>query len=451
VGLYAEARESTTSRMFPRTPAQHAEILHPVKAEGQVFVGRKRKLPPPKDWEQDAYAPWELDMVLYGMAGEQDVYLTQNRFSRRRKVLQQYLSELASLYVDIDFYNVPGLAGRLPETVLEIALEQLREAGMPEPSLVLCSGQGLYLIRLHYPVGWKEIPSWQDCQFKLWRILKPLGADPRARDAARVLRLVGTRNSKNGSEVYALRDAGPRRPFEELAASILQADLGENEEQPGAKLYDLRAQRATRREYKAPRLCTERSLWLARWVDLQTLRRLRYGDEQMKDFRDRWLFVAGVALSWITDPPEPEFFERELLGLAEEWGGWDEERSRSKLQAALERVRMVAGGQTVTWQGVEIDPRYRFRTETLVEWLEITAVEQREMFNLVAADEKRRRNTNSRREKRRAAGAQPRAQYDQARKLSRQNDCVTAHRLRKEFDLSASEIAQIMRKSARTV
>jgi DNA-binding transcriptional regulator YiaG len=330
-------------------------------------------------------------------------------------------------------------------------LELLREAGMPEPSLVLCSGQGLYLTWLHYPVGWKEIPSWQDCQYKLWRILKPLGADPRARDGARVHRLVGTMNSKNGGPVYALRDAGPRRPFEELAASILQADLVEDEEQPVADLYDLRAQRATRRDYKAPRLRTERSLWLARWVDLQALRRLRYGGEQMEDFRDRWLFVAGVALSWITDPPEPAFFERELLGLAEEWGGWDEGRSRSKLQAVLERVRMVAGGQTVTWQGIEIDPRYRFRTQTLVEWLEITAAEQRDMFNHIGASEKRRRNTESRREKRRAAGSQPRTQYDQARKLSHQNDCATAHHLRQKFHLSTTEIGQIMGKSARTV
>jgi hypothetical protein len=112
---------------------------------------------------------------------------------------------------------------------------------------------------------------------------------------------------------------------------------------------------------------------------------------------------------------------------------------------------MAACGQTVTWQGVDLDPRYRFRTDVIVQWLEITPAEQREMFNLIGADEKRRRNTDSRREKRRVAGAQPRAEYDQARKDSHQNDCATAHRLRKEHDLSTSEIAQIMGKSARTV
>jgi hypothetical protein len=450
----SSAKDHATQRHkppYPFTPSQHAEALHPVKAKGQVFIARK--LPPKGKWttDPDPYHPWELDMVLYDMASERDIYLTMNRFEGRRKALQQHVCELSTVYTDIDYYDVPELTGRAPEAVFELVLERLRSAGIPEPSLAICSGRGLYAKWLHSPVGWKELPRWQDCQYRIWCVLKSLGADPRARDAARVLRLVGTTNSKNGSQVYALREAGQRRPFEELAARILQADLGEDEEQPGAELYDLRAQRATRREYKAPRLRTERSLWLARWVDLQTLRNLRYGQERMGDYRDRWLFLSGVALSWITDPPEPEFFESELLGLAEEWGDWDKERSRSKLQAVLERVRMAASGRTVTWQGVDLDPRYRFRTDVIVQWLEITPAEQREMFNLIGADEKRRRNTDSRREKRRVAGAQPRAEYDQARKLSRQNDCATAHRLRKEHDLSTSEIAQIMGKSARTV
>jgi predicted DNA-binding protein (UPF0251 family) len=451
LGLYNQARELTTGEVYPRTPAQHAEILHPLKAQGRVFIGRK--LPPTSERSQDPapYHPWELDAVLYDVAGAPDIYLSMNRFKGARKARQQHIRELSALYSDIDYYDVPELAGRAPEPVLELALELLQSAGILEPSLVLCSGQGLYLVWLHYPVGSKELVRWQDCQLQLWRVLKPLGADPKTRDAARVLRVTGTTNSKNGGLVYALRDAGPRRPFEELAASILPADLGEDDERPAAALYDLRMQHATRREFKAPRFRTERSLWLARWVDLQTLRRLRYGEGQMGDFRNRWLFLAGVAWSWITDPPEPEFFERELLGLAEQAGGWSEERSRSKLQTVLERVRMVARGQKVTWEGAEVHPRYRFRTEEIVRWLEIEPHEQRQMFNLVAANEKCRRNTESRREKRRAAGARPQDHYDKARSASLQDKRATARRLSEQDDLSTSEIAQVMGVSARTV
>lgn len=441
--MYNETLEPTTGWAFPCTPAQHAEILHPLKAKGQVFVGRKLPLPRPKDWEQDAYAPWELDAVLHGITGAQDVYLSMNRFKGRRKVLQQHVRELSALYVDVDHYNVPGLAGRSPEAVYKMALERLRDAGIPEPSLALCSGQGLYLVWLHGPVGWKELPRWQDCQYRLWGLLSGLGADPKARDAARVLRVVGTTNSKNGGPVYSLRDTGPRRPFEELAGSILPADTGEDEERPWAELCDIRTQRASRREYKAPRRRTERSLWVARWVDLQTLRRLRYGDERMADDRDRWLFLAGVAMSWITDPPEPEFLERELFCLAEEAGAWDDARTRSKMQAVLERMRMAARGEKVEWMGYEWDPRYRFRTETILSWLEITPAEERKMFNLIGEDEKRRRNTEGRREKRRAAGAQPRAETYRKNRIS-------ARDLRDHLNLSTAEIAQVMGVSART-
>ena len=87
----------------------------------------------------------------------------------------------------------------------------------------------------------------------------------------------------------------------------------------------------------------------------------------------------------------------------------------------------------------------------IVRWLEVEPHEQREMFNLVAADEKRRRNTESRREKRRAAGARPRSLYDRARSASLQKKRATARRLSEQDDLSTSEIAQVMGVSARTV
>jgi hypothetical protein len=32
LGFYSEARELTTGEVYPRTPSQHAEVLHPLKA-----------------------------------------------------------------------------------------------------------------------------------------------------------------------------------------------------------------------------------------------------------------------------------------------------------------------------------------------------------------------------------------------------------------------------------
>jgi hypothetical protein len=80
----SSAKDHATQRHKPRypfTPSQHAEALHPVKAKGQVFIARK--LPPAGKWttDPDPYHPWELDMVLYGIAGDRDIYATMNRFT----------------------------------------------------------------------------------------------------------------------------------------------------------------------------------------------------------------------------------------------------------------------------------------------------------------------------------------------------------------------------------
>lgn len=188
-------------RPYPFTPSQHAELLHPVKSKGQVVLVCN------SDWlGSEAYQAYELDAVLHHIAGEQDVYLTMNRFTGRRRITQDIL-ELSALWADIDYYNMPELKGCSPEAVFELAMERLREVRVPYPSLTMCSGQGLYLVWRHTPVGWKAHPSWQNCQRRLYDLLRDLGADSRARDAARVLRLVGTTNSKNGGLAYSIRDA----------------------------------------------------------------------------------------------------------------------------------------------------------------------------------------------------------------------------------------------------
>src|SRR5690606_4668373 len=37
----------------------------------------------------------------------------------------------------------------------------------------------------------------------------------------------------------------------------------------------------------------------------------------------------------------------------------------------------AAKGETIEWRGQQIDPRYRFKTETMIQWLSITEEEMR--------------------------------------------------------------------------
>jgi hypothetical protein len=308
-----------------------------MKADGTVVLARGG---PP--WQEQDLRPFELDMGVYDLAGKPDAYITQNRFSGSRRLVQD-VSTLTCLYADLDYYNVPELAGRPPEAVLEKALEKV-----PEPSLAISSGRGLCLVWQHKAVGRTELPRWNDAQHSLYRSLKVVGADVKAKDAARVFRLIGTVNSKNGAMVRTLHNGGHVYDFEKLAEALPVV------EEQDAEVYDLRVQRAARGGFKGPRVWTEETLWESRLTDFQTLRHLRFGHRGMSDFRDRWLFLAGVAMSWLVD--SHALLERELLGLAEEIGWSDRRKARQKMGQVFERVVMAARGDDRRVQGPGVGP-----------------------------------------------------------------------------------------------
>ncbi len=238
--------------------------------------------------------------------------------------------------------------------------------------------------------------------------LRPLGADRSAIDAARVLRVVGTRHREAGVLVEALAPVGDVTPFEDLAGRILPLDR--------ADLRDLRVQRALRAARKGPEGLhappqgfTKATLWEARLGDLQRLRELRFMDAHMSDYRDRWLFLAGVAMSWLA---VPAVLQRELYALARQAGGWTETRTRSKLQAVFRTAHQAARGERVHYAGVAVDPRYRFKNQTIIDFLEIDADQEREMRTVISDDERRRRDREEKEERRREAGAMSRREYE---------------------------------------
>ncbi len=365
-------------------PEAHGRALHPKGRPGRFFVGRKLGN---GRWRQQSYPVDVLSEVLRACAGQDDVYLSMQRFFGKRTISD--LAELGAMYADVDYYKRPELEGFDPRGVLAEALGALEGARKPAPSLAIASGRGLYLVWFHEPVPRRALPRWNACQEELRGVLEGLGADAAAVDAARVLRVVGTRHRRTGATVEALTPAGEVWGFEDLCREVLPLTRGE--------VADIRVRRAERQAERGaqptlwapPRDFTAATLWEARLADLQLLRKLRGWAEPQADFRDRWLFIAGVAMSWICSP---EVLDRELLRLAEQIGGWSERRTRSKLSQVFGRVRAAAAGERVSYAGVELDPRYRFRSETIVRWLEITPAEQRELRTIVSDEERRRRD-----------------------------------------------------------
>src|SRR4051794_2416916 len=110
---------------------------------------------------------------------------------------------------------------------------------MLEPAFAVAIGRGLALVWLHTPAPRKVLPRWWVCQGAIHDALRHLGADHLATDAARVLRLVGTRNGRPGTLVKAITPVGQAWDFDPLADKILPVRR--------AELVALRLERARRR------------------------------------------------------------------------------------------------------------------------------------------------------------------------------------------------------------
>lgn len=364
-----------------RTPQQHGAQLHG-GGMGTVTVGQKNAR---GGWRESVYPVEVAIEILKHYRGKQNVYLSTQRFRGRRRIAK--LLSLSSLYADLDFYRFPELAYLHPYMVLELALEHLERAAIPSPTLAISSGRGLYLIWQHEHLKRSALPRWNRCQSCLVEVLEAFGADGQAKDAARVLRVVGTLNREE--IVYSLLPVGEVYGFDALADRILPFTQ--------AELHDLKIQSAVRapkrpqeRPFALPKGYDQGTLWEARLTDLQRLRELRFFDSQMTDYRHRWLFLSGVAMSWLA--ASPRAMQRELYELAREAGSWSEEYTAGKLASIVNRTYAAFRGERVEWRGWEFDPRYRYSNQRIIELLEITSEEERQLKTIVSDDERRRRD-----------------------------------------------------------
>lgn len=385
------------------TPEAHAVALHPADAPGLVTLALRDG----KRWRQHYVHPADLPTVARGLRLAPDVYLTQHRYTGPRAIAR--LLHLSALWADLDYYRVPELAGRHPWHVRDHALALLRDAGVPAPGLAIATGRGLCLLWRHSPVPRQALPRWQACQRRIWVVLRDLGADPLALDAARVLRLIGTTNAGAGGVlVEALSPLGPAWPWEELAREVLELGRGELEDLEARRRR--LAGREPRTRQQPNRQLNGGTYWETVLTDLQRLRAHRWFGSLPPGQRDAWMLLGGIAASWLTPVSA---LRRELYHLAHECASWDQVEARSRLAAVISRGYAAARGETIEYDGRQVDPRYRVKAATAIKWLGIDEAEMRaaRLRVLVSADVSREMERQRWHERRAAAGRPDRQAY----------------------------------------
>lgn len=161
-------------------------------------------------------------LIKQAYDGVRECYVSMNTFFREKGMKWdtgrdvKHIKRLTSFYVDIDCYKL----GLSKDEVLFRLQDEFFGVKMPVPTFVIDSGRGIYCIwklrgKDNNGEDSRALSRWQRIEQYLTDCLEELGADQACTDAARILRVPFTLNSKSNTKVkivefndltYTLRD-----------------------------------------------------------------------------------------------------------------------------------------------------------------------------------------------------------------------------------------------------
>lgn len=362
----------------------------------------------------------QMPKVLSLINPHKDTWISQAEFKAcNRQVVNLLRVSLA--WVDIDYYNSIH-ADTAPEKVVDQLLWYCRYNGYPEPSIIVYSGRGLQIKWLfNSPAPDKALVRWNALQKNVCDKFSQFGADPKALDASRVLRLVGTINSKSGEYCRILHqtigDCGSvkRYSFDFLCDQFLPFSREEcrdmAEKQKNKPIFKSKA--GTIKAHQANSFNAKTLNW-HRLLDLRTLAQLRgwhvHGAEN--GYQDLCIFLSVCFLSWNV---APEQLVQEIECLASEFcPSWQLHEATAVTATAIARARMASTGKKIEFNGKFRDPRYTFSNRYLIDTLQITDTEQKQLLTIISHNEGKRRERESLAKKRRELGMVDRRTYLEA-------------------------------------
>ena len=288
---------------------------------------------------------------------EDNVYITLNTFYKTYRRIE-CIKELNALFIDLDIYKT----GFTKEQILINLNENYFKQSMPIPNFIIDSGRGLYLIWLIKKVPSMALPLWKAVEEYFYKTLKEFGADRQALDATRILRVPGSFNSKTHTEVKIIDNYDYFYELREIQSEYMP-ELSE------------KAPVRRGRPKKVKYIFRERSLYYARIMDIIKLCELREYD--LKGHRELILFLYRYYLCYFTEDVKKALYDTLELN------------SMFKQPLAEKEVTRATKSAETVFKKENKD--YKYKNETLINLLEISDEEQREMITIIDDEEYKRR------------------------------------------------------------
>lgn len=363
----------------------------------------------------------DLDAEWQQARTRSNVYWTPNSFKNHQRGIDSIV-QLNAFYVDLDCYKL--------DMTKEIALHSLnmvlKDNNIFKPTLIIDSGNGLQLLwRIEgVPVrSASVIKLWNRIEKELAKRLAILGADPASTDASRVLRVPDTYNTKGKDLQLTEVVAFDRKAIYEMRdfQFELLPDLpkkGPYQEKERIK----KAPNKERRKASVSRLFNPYTLNKARLTDLETLLTLR--DYQPTDMRNIIMFLMA------------NFIENGDLGI-------DKEQYLTDMNNSLKTPLNKREIATIIRN---TDGKYNYKSSTLIELLQVTEEEQKQMKTLLSDNEYNRRQRiarNKRYEPIKQANKSKKEERDMMVKDLSKNG-YTQKEIAKKLEIGQSTVSRIL-------
>ncbi|MFC6603985.1 AsnC family protein [Ectobacillus funiculus] len=231
--------------------------------------------------------------------------------------------------------------------------------------------------------------------------MKDLGADTAATDVSRVFRLPYSINSRNGEQVKPYIWRALEYDLEELYSYCVPLEKKRKSKKTGT-IEILPAQRGLKNLY---------SLNAARKDDLNRLVQLRNGDIEKRNVMI-YIYSYTVALT-LKNKEQTLHFARQLNDQFVDPDKISEviRTAGRAYDDAMQFFDEFAKNGYKMWYKANDGIKRPMKTETIIEVLEITRDEIRDMKTVIDPTEKRERNTKRKRELRREQGMKERSEY----------------------------------------
>ena len=343
--------------------------------------------------KQREFSQWHyhVEDLLKQDFDKEDVYISMSTFYKPMRRIET-IKEIGNLFLDLDTYNTKFTKTQILMNLEENYFNRL----IPIPNLIIDSGRGLTLVWSIEKVPYMALPLWKSIQEYLYSQLKEFGADRKALDATRVLRVAGSINSKSGTRVTILEKYEYKYTLREIQREFLP-DLDENKSKKKG------------RPKKVVYVHRERSLYQGRILDLVKLCELRNYD--VKGQREIILFLYRYYLCY--------FYEDEQKALEDVL-----ELNNEFIQPLSEKevIRATGSAEKVFKSK---DKQYKYKNETLIEILEISEYEQTHMKIIIGKEEYKRRD-NERNKKNYREKLVTNGKLTEKEKISRRREKIKA-------------------------